>query len=243
MNSNEWFKTWFNSPYYHLLYNNRDYFEAEYFIKNIFLNLKLQTHSTVWDLACGNGRHALAINKLGFNVTGSDLSENSISDAKNFESKTLNYFVHDMRTKYKENYFNVVVNLFTSIGYFDDFNDNLLVFKNAYLALKPQGYFIVDFFNADFIVNNIKPTYEERRGDVCFLITKKIEQNKIIKNITFSDKLKNYSFKEAVSLLDYTTFLKLADNSGFKVVNCFGDYSLNTFNKNQSERLILVLQK
>src|SRR5690554_6977454 len=77
----EWFKTWFDTSYYHILYQNRDFEEAERFITNLLDYLKLPGSANCLDLACGKGRHAVYLNKKGLKVTGLDLSENSISEA------------------------------------------------------------------------------------------------------------------------------------------------------------------
>ena len=146
MNNSEWFKDWFNSPYYHLLYNNRNENEAVFFIDNLCKKLQLESHSKIWDLACGKGRHSLALHQKGFNVTGTDLAANSINEASKNTNETLSFFVHDMRQPFKLNYFDAVFNLFTSIGYFNNFNDNYTVFKNVSNALVDKGVFLIDFF-------------------------------------------------------------------------------------------------
>ena len=118
MQSEDWFKTWFDTEYYHLLYKDRNDAEADVFIKHLFHSLNLKKEATVLDLACGKGRHSLVINELGFNVTGVDLSENSIKEASKCENEKLSFAVNDMRMPLEGQNFDVVVNLFTSFGYF-----------------------------------------------------------------------------------------------------------------------------
>jgi len=86
LDKHNWFETWFNTPYYHLLYNNRSDAEADRFIGNLIKYLQLKQPSKIWDLACGKGRHSIALNKLGYNVVGTDLSEESISKALKYEN-------------------------------------------------------------------------------------------------------------------------------------------------------------
>ena len=108
----EWFDTWFSSPYYHILYKNRDFKEAKDFLDNlsVFLNLKPTDH--ILDLACGRGRHAIYLNKKGFNVVGVDLSEENISEARKFENEKLQFFTHDMIYVFKKNSFDYIFNFF-----------------------------------------------------------------------------------------------------------------------------------
>ena len=76
------YNKWFDSPYYHILYENRDHKEAKNFIKKILKYLKLDRGSKILDAACGKGRHSIEIEKLGYKVLGIDLSKNSINKAK-----------------------------------------------------------------------------------------------------------------------------------------------------------------
>lgn len=238
-----WFEDWFNSDYYHLLYNKRDEHEAEFFISNLCDKLSLPKGSRVWDIACGKGRHTLAFARKGFLATGTDLSENSIKEASLLDASNPEFFVHDMRRTFRVNYFDCVVNLFTSIGYFKNPNDNLTVFKNVYSALKEGGYFVIDFFNAEKIRKTFHSDYVEPRGSINFHIRKEIKNNIIYKYIEFSDAGKNYTFAESVSLLNLESFQSFAEKSGLKIAGIFGDYSFNPFDSDQSERLILIFKK
>lgn len=243
MENAEWYVDWFNSPYYHLLYNNRNYNEANFFIDNLCGHLKLEPQATIWDLACGKGRHSIALNKKNFHVIGTDLSVNSITEASTCINPTLEFFVHDMRQPFKVNYFDAVFNLFTSIGYFKDLNDNYSVFKNVGLALKKEGVFVIDFFNSNKVISSFKSAYNEKRGEINFEIKKKIVNNTIIKRIEFSDKGKNYYFEESVSLLKKPDFEDFAEEAGFTLKHCFGNYQLEPFDEKNSDRLILIFKK
>lgn len=243
MENAEWYVNWFNSPYYHLLYNNRNYKEANFFIDNLCDNLELAPHSTIWDLACGKGRHAMALNKKGYHVIGTDLSVNSITEASKNGNSTLDFFVHDMRQPFKINYFDAVFNLFTSIGYFKNFDDNYEVFKHVALALKQGGVCVIDFFNSNKVMHSFKSHYQETRDDITFDIKKKVIHNTILKRIEFNDSEKNYYFEESVSLLQKRDFEYFAKESGLTLLNCYGNYKLEPFDEIHSDRLILIFKK
>ncbi len=85
----EWFENWFDSPYYHTLYKNRDFKEAEDFIQRLLSELSPDEGSFALDLACGKGRHSITLNNAGLNVTGVDLSRESILHAEQFSSENL----------------------------------------------------------------------------------------------------------------------------------------------------------
>ena len=124
----KWFSSWFDTPFYHILYKDRNDKEAHAFMDTLTHYLNFPENGTILDLACGKGRHSLYLNTLGYNVTGVDLSENSINFAKQFENETLRFKVHDMCVPFGEK-FDGVFNLFTSFGYFDDDEDNLNTIK------------------------------------------------------------------------------------------------------------------
>lgn len=238
-----WFKNWFDSPYYHILYKNRDNYEAEYFMDTIVNFLNPLKNSRILDLACGKGRHAIYLNKKGFDVTGLDLSANSIQAAQEFENETLKFYVHDMRKLFRTNYFDYVFNLFTSIGYFCNENDNYAAFSTIQKSLKPGGKVIIDFFNTNKVIEHL-PTQEVKTIDeIQFYIKKTIENNFIKKEIRFDHSNNSYYFTEYVQALTQADFEKYLSASGLKIVNLFGDYTLNNFNKENSDRLIIIAQK
>ena len=57
-NKSEWYLDWFNSPFYHQLYKERDYSEATYFMNNLVSHLKIPKDTAILDLACGRGRYS-----------------------------------------------------------------------------------------------------------------------------------------------------------------------------------------
>ena len=154
MKTKDWFTDWFNTPYYHILYKDRNDDEAQLFMKHItaFLNLSKESH--ILDLPCGRGRHSVFLNSLGYKVTGGDLAANSIELAKKFENKTLNFKVQDMRAPFKSKY-DAVFNLFTSFGYFEDDREDILILNNIKQSLKKDGFFVFDFLNAEKVKLNI----------------------------------------------------------------------------------------
>lgn len=238
-----WFRDWFDSKYYHLLYNKRDDAEANFFITNLTRHLALKNGALLWDLACGAGRHTVALAKKGFYATGTDLSKNNIELARAHNEPNTEFFVHDMRRSFRVNYFDCVVNLFTSIGYFENYKDNFTVFKNVHSALKPGGLFIVDFFNAGKVRETFNPAYTEQRGEIMFNISKRIEDNAIHKIIRFESHGQKYEFEETVSLLEKNDFEKFAAESGLHLQEVFGGYALEPFNARNSDRLILIFKK
>jgi len=171
----EWFKCWFDSPYYELLYKDRDQAEADLFINNLVKFLQPKPGSFMLDLACGKGRHAISLGKSGFNVTGLDISQKNIHAAEKYTAKNLSFYIHDMRKPYMANYYDYVFNLFTSIGYFENERENDAVFTNVHHALKPGGVFVLDFVNVHKAAQCLSHYDEKETEGIKFQVSKKIE--------------------------------------------------------------------
>ena len=239
----EWFSSWFDTPYYHILYKNRDYAEASLFIDNITQFLKLKQHTLCWDLCCGKGRHSIYLNQKGYRVIGTDLSAHSICEANKSANETLEFYQHDMRHLYRTNYFDVVFNLFTSFGYFEKREDDLHVFDAVQKGLKPNGLFVFDYLNSEYVRGIIKPKDAITIDGITFNIKKRMEGITVIKNINFIDKGQEFNFEERVKLFDKAYFEGLATDCNLSILHAFGNYQLQEFEVNTSPRLILVLQK
>ena len=239
MKKKDWFTDWFNTPYYHVLYKDRNNEEALLFMKNITTFLALPKTTHILDLPCGKGRHSVFLNSLGYQVTGGDLSENSIKYAQEFENDTLNFSVHDMRKPFNNQY-NAVFNLFTSFGYFEDDQDDILILKNIKDGLKKDGVFVFDFLNAEFVKATLVDKETKIVDGITFNITREIKDGFILKNISFFADDENHSYTERVKYLDAKKMKAYFEKAGFTITNIFGNYKLSNFDVQTSKRLILV---
>ena len=237
----EWFADWFNSSYYKILYQNRDEKEAEQFLN--VLQKFLKKDEKILDVACGNGRHSIYLNSLGYNITGIDLSEKSITSAKQKSNNKITFDIWDMRKTYKKEYFDVVLNLFTSFGYFESDYENFKAIKSISSNLKENGILILDFFNSKKVISELVEIEQKTLSGIEFNINRKIEEGFILKNIKFEDNGKKFEFTEKVKALNYSDFYKIFDSIKLEITNKFGDYQLNKFDPKRSDRLILIAKK
>ena len=239
MKTKDWFTDWFNTSYYHILYSNRNDSDAQLFMQNItaFLDLKKGAH--IADLPCGKGRHSIYLNSLGYKVTGGDLSENSILHAKQFENESLNFEVWDMRDPIDHTY-DAIFNLFTSFGYFEDDREDIKVLSSIKRGLKKDGVFVFDFLNATKLEATLVKEETKIVENITFNITREIKDGFILKHISFTAENEFHSYTERVKYLDLPKMISYLNKVGFQLVEIFGDYNLTTFEKNTSDRLILV---
>ncbi len=238
----EWFESWFDTKYYHILYKNRDYTEAERFIKNIVTFLQPSKNDKFVDIACGKGRHSKFINSLGYTVVGYDLSEQSIEAAKKDSKPGLSFYTHDMRQIFRTNYFDFALNLFTSFGYFKSKRDELNAIKATSHNLKSSGKLVIDFLNREKVISTLVAFEKKTIDGIEFNISKKIENNQVIKTIEFNDEGKEFRFQESVKLLSLQDFEEYLREAHLKITHTFGNYDLEKFNSN-SDRLIIIAEK
>ncbi len=236
-----WFASWFDTPYYHILYKDRNYREAQLFMDNLTHYLNLPEDAKVLDLACGKGRHSIYLNQLGYTVLGVDLSENSIDIANKNANDTLHFKVHDMREPFEEKY-DAIFNLFTSFGYFEDDADNLKTLKAIKNSISEYGFAVIDFMNVPFVLDNLVAEEVKTVENIDFHLKRYLKDGFIIKEIDFDDQGQHYHFSEKVRALTLEDFTQMMDEAGIYLLDTFGDYKLKKYQKKTSERLILIFK-
>ena len=239
----EWFASWFDSPYYHLLYKDRDDIEAGQFIENLVNHLSLSKNASVLDLACGTGRHSKTLKQFEYNVLGVDLSPNSIEKAKKYSETGLSFKVHDMRDVIPNHSFDAIFNLFTSFGYFEENSDNIKMLSSIHTMLKNKGLLVIDFMNVTKVVSELVKSEVKIIEDIEFVITRKFDGKHIIKSIEFPINAVPQNHIEKVQAFRLNDFKKILKDCQYKITDIFGDFKLNSFDENTSDRLILIAEK
>lgn len=241
----QWFKDWFNSSYYHLLYNNRDEREAAAFIDKLLAYLQPPAGARMLDAACGRGRHARYLADNGFDVTGIDLSIESIKVAKKLENDHLSFYQHDMRLPFRINYFDVVFNFFTSFGYFDTQHDNDSALHTLKSALKPGGRLVMDYLNSTYVATHLVHDEVNEKDEVVFDIKRELENKRFLKQINILDRRKplRTSYTESVGAFTREDFEVMFTRQGLQIMEIFGDYHFNVYDEHRSPRMIIIAVK
>lgn len=243
MANSAWYRTWFDSRFYHILYKNRDQQEAAIFIDRLFKYLNPAEGSTFLDLACGIGRHSRTIADKGFEVVGVDLSKRNIKKAKSQSPNGPEFLVHDMRTPLPGRTFDFVLNLFTSFGYFETMAENERVLDAAFENLESKGKLVIDFLNAHQVIAGMVPEETIEDEGVRFDVTREVIDGIISKKIKVTDGNDTYDFEERVCALTKADFSGMLSRSGFEILDVFGSYHLDKFDPERSPRLILISRK
>jgi 2-polyprenyl-3-methyl-5-hydroxy-6-metoxy-1,4-benzoquinol methylase len=245
METTPWFKDWFNSPYYHQLYFKRDEAEAAKFINKLIDYLNPPPGSLMLDIACGKGRHSRQLASKGFNVTGIDLSTDSIKEAKKHESENLQFFLHDMRLPFWINYFDYAFNFFTSFGYFNTRREHDNSIRTIAQSIKPNGIFVLDYLNVHYAEDHLVHKSEIQVDDINYFITKWFDETHFYKKIVVEDdELDNpIEHQEKVAKFSLGDFTEMFAYHQLQIQEVFGDYNFNNYHIKNSPRMVMIAKK
>jgi 2-polyprenyl-3-methyl-5-hydroxy-6-metoxy-1,4-benzoquinol methylase len=245
MSDKPWYKEWFNSPYYHLLYFNRDETEAKQFITELVKKLNAQAGDRVLDVACGRGRHSRILASLGFDVIGIDLAPDSIRIAKESEKENLHFYQHDMRLPYSVNYFDYAFNFFTSFGYFRTRRENENVVRTIADAIKHGGTLVMDYLNVQYAESHLKSRETKEINGIQFFLTRWFDENYFYKKVEVEDEALSepYVITEQVSKFSLGDFNDMFAYHGLQMQEVYGDYQFGPYDVNKSPRLLMTAKK
>ncbi len=240
-----WFKDWFNSPYYHQLYFNRDDKEAGAFIDKLINYLKPVASSRMLDVACGKGRHSIQLADQGFDVTGIDLSDDSINEALLSQSDTLHFYKHDMRLPFWINYFDYAFNFFTSFGYFKTRREHDNAIRTIAQSIKKDGIFVMDFLNVHYAEDHLVHQSEKEIEGVNFIITKWYDETHFFKKIEIEDETQEepITYTEKVAKFSLGDFTEMFAYQGMQIQEVFGDYDFGNYDVRRSPRMLMIAKK
>lgn len=241
--STPWYATWFNTTFYHDLYQHRDEHEARNFIVELCKKLGVEQGESAMDMACGRGRHAKVLSEQGLETMGVDLSPESISYANKFSHDSLRFEVGNMLERLPFGPFDWVMNLFTSFGYFEDDGLHQLALNHMAECLKPGGKLVLDFMNSAKIAAHLVPENTVHTEMATYSINRKIEDGVIVKSIKVSHDCTIEFFEERVRAFRVEELQTMLENAGLKDVEIKGGYDLCDYDELDSDRMIFIAHK
>jgi ubiquinone/menaquinone biosynthesis C-methylase UbiE len=237
-----WYEQSFGADYL-TVYKHRDCTHAKREVRQMIDWLGLPPGAKVLDLCCGMGRHSFTLSEYGYDVTGVDLSEALLAEArKRDDFFKVKWLRGDMRhVPLPCVRFDAVVNLFTSFGYFEDDRENRKVLLEIERLLLPGGKWILDFLNPDAVVGSLVPQSVRREGSVTIREARYVEDGMVRKQIAVLEPdRKPRTYIEQVKLYRLPDFERMLRGTSLVVNQLFGDYSGAPYNAATSPRLILV---
>jgi len=210
------------------LEEHKDYFTKQQLIKDISFitsGLHLKKQDKILDLACGHGRHTIALKKKGYDIDGLDFSQHLLNIAQETveqEGLKIKFYKQDIHKIKLNKKYDKIILFFSEFGLFN----SDVVLKNVKRTLTKNGSFLLD---CDNVFRLVKYLTQNPRAPYKFDFV----------NMTLNEKKSN-----AQSILYYTPkdLIKLFEKHGFKIENIFGDYQKNKLSPN-SKRIIIIGRK
>jgi SAM-dependent methyltransferase len=236
----DWFEDWFGEEYL-ALYEHRDHHEAREVVALIAERMG-EVDAPVLDLACGAGRHQRTLCERGWWTVGLDLSPSLLRAARG-EDRGAPLVRADMRElPFADDSFALVVNLFTSFGYFRDDAQHLRVLTDVARVVRPGGWFVLDYLHAEQVRRSLVSRDERTVGTVTVEQEREISADGrfVRKTITLGDL--GRTFVERVRLFEPDELVTLCTGAGFSVDAVLGDYDGSPL-RPDSPRAILFAQR
>jgi 2-polyprenyl-3-methyl-5-hydroxy-6-metoxy-1,4-benzoquinol methylase len=225
----DWWRTWFGRGYLDL-YDEVLGARTPLEIDAIEALLQLRPPLRILDLPCGQGRHSIELARRGYDVTGVDLSPYLLGVAR---ERAIASGVHvrwrsgDMREPIAGETFDLVLNLFTSFGYFEEEADDRSVIRSAAAMLEPAGRFVLEVINGE----RIMARFEEREwftvGQAAVLDQRTLDRSarRMVVERTVSTPGETEVNVHAVRLYTGSGLVGALRASGFDRVELYGDWT------------------
>jgi SAM-dependent methyltransferase len=237
----DWFEETFGDDYLRI-YQHRDETEAERAIELIAAHVRGREIRSVLDLACGAGRHSKALCERWWTV-GLDLSAALLRVARR-ENPDAPYVRADMRElPFAAGSFDLVVNLFTSFGYFEDDREHGRVLDCVREAMKPGGTLVIDFLNASQVRRNLVPYDERVENGITIEQSRTISPDDRFVEKTIRLRERGREYVERVRLFSAGDLERMLEGAGFDVVHCFGDYAGSSWSENSPRTILFASRK
>lgn len=216
-------------------------------VEDIISLADLETDMDILDLCCGIGRHSVELADRGYDVTAVDITEHYLEKARKKAEKRgvdIEFVKEDMRIFKREEEFDIVLNLFTSFGYFEDQDENVKVLKNVYESLRPEGKLIMDVMGKEIMARIFQEKDWKDIEDDIWLFERDVKkdwswfEDKMMKVVDGGLKEYNtshwiYSAKELQDMLKRV---------GFSSVEAYGNYDGEPYDE-EAKRLVIIAEK
>ncbi|MGA2409419.1 MAG: methyltransferase domain-containing protein [Candidatus Binataceae bacterium] len=212
--------------------------------------LELETGASILDLCCGQGRHSVPFARHGFQVTGLDLNpsylELALEAAKTGHAE-LKTIAADMRQIPFQNYFDAIVNMYSSFGYLESETEDLKVLESVARALKPGGRLLLDMLNREWAVSNyIQNDWHTGANGTLYVERRELDLASSRMHVSFKIIDPGGSSRDSIGhhirLYTLTETIRLLERVGIRVTDVAGGFDGQSY-AIDTRRMIILAQK
>lgn len=145
---------------YDIFYKNKNYKKECLFLEDIFTEFLKVKPRKILDIACGTGNHAIALSKMGYDLTGIDASKYMVERARQKAEKNsldIKYCKNKMENFKLSEKFDVIISMFSTINYLTSYDDLESFLQNVRKHLKKNAIFVFDFWNGVAVLKHYSP--------------------------------------------------------------------------------------
>ncbi len=213
-------------------------------LEKLLTYVPIRTGQKVLDLCCGQGRHSRWFAQQGLQVVGVDLSTVLLQEAiKTTVDLPVQYMRADARRVRFYEEMDLVVNLFTSFGCFVEDEENEKVLRAVSRALKPGGYFLLDYLNPDFLKSNLEPFTQMFMENIEILQYRSLTEEYVKKRIVVKEDGTQKNYDDQVKLYGFKELIPMLERNHLHVQYMFGNYDASGFEASDSPRMIFICKK
>jgi 2-polyprenyl-3-methyl-5-hydroxy-6-metoxy-1,4-benzoquinol methylase len=243
-----WHESMYTSDFADRTINSIHFLErAEMEVEGLVRLLGISPSELILDVPCGSGRHAKALARRGFNVTGVDINKMLLDRARANSHGLASVKFHKGSMLELQQFFNgfdVVMNMFSSFGYFPSDEENFFVLKQLVQSLRPGGRLVIHNIDRDWLMRVYTPvTWQETDEEFCVEArkydsgTKYNEVNEIRMNKKTGQAERTY---HRMRLYNSDEMVQLFADAGLDNIQCFGGFDGGPLIKGESTHPVYV---
>lgn len=209
--------------------------------------IPIESGAPILDIPCGVGRHAVELAARGYRVTGVDATQAYLTEARDRARNTdgqVDFLRRDMREFRQDETFDVILNLYTSFGYFAERTEDTLALQNFYRSLKQGGTLVMSLTSKEILAGEFQARTWTEMDDVYILEEHEITDNwNWIENrwiICRDDGLREFDVSHR--LYSAHELVEMVAAAGFSDATVYGDLEGSEYDQD-AERLLVVAQK
>lgn len=244
-----WWSTYFDDVFLRIYRPLKDDARTAGEVDAICEMLGLDAGARILDVGCGWGRHSLELARLGFRVTGLDLSARLLEEAEEAsraEGLDIEWIRGDMRELPFSGGFDAVISMFSSLGYFASEEDDVAALRGMREAADPGGRLLLETMHRDAIAREFveRDWWETPDGDVV-RVERSFDALAGVSHelLHWRDAAGNEGEKaHSIRIRNATEWHELLGRAGWQPAEWVGGWDLEPFD-HLSERLIVLAER